>query len=146
DKIIMRMGSDSVKKAESGHCQFPPPPATSACFGVPASNALTIIVHPSPTSSVAITQEVVPHFAISPVTQNEIIIIEATIAVSHARSQDITNSTTAWSVTVPTSFAGVVAVSELCAVPFVLRQTSRARGPADISVLASSLSPAATLP
>src|SRR5437899_2644184 len=107
-----------------------------------ASNALTIIVQPS---SCAITQEVVPHCAISLVTQHEIIIIEVTIAVSYARSQDITNSTTAWSATVPTSFAGVVAVSKLCAFSVVLRQTSRARRPTYISVVASPLSPAAAL-
>ena len=107
-------------------------------------NALTIIVHASH-SSFAITQEVVSHFAISPVTQDEIIIIEVTIA-SNARRQNVTNSTTAWSATVPTSIAGVMAVSELCAFLVVPGQAPCASRPTCISDLASPLSPAAILP
>ena len=139
-------GAHGDAPTELGHYQFPPPPATSPSCGAPASNELTIIGHASPNSSSAITQEVVSHFAISPVAQYEIIIIEMTMAVSQTHGQDITNSTTAWSATVPTSFAGVVAVSELCAFPVVLRQTRRASRPTYISDLASAWSPAATLP
>ena len=81
-----------------------------------SGKALTIIVHTSH-SSFTITQEVVSYFAISPVTQHLIIVV--TIA-SDARRQDITHSTTAGSATVPTSVAGVVAVSELRAFLIVL--------------------------
>ncbi len=110
--------------------------------------ALTVVDHASPNSSSTIAQEVVPHFAISPVTQYEIIIVEITIAVSHARTQDITSSTTAWSATVPTSFAGVVAVFELCAFPVVISITHprRASRPTNISDIALPMAPAATLP
>ena len=89
------------------------PPSASASFRGAQGNQLTIFV-PSPFT---ITQ-VVPHFATSPVTQH-IIIIVVTIA-SDARRKSIANSTTAGSATVPTSVAGVVAVSELRAFLVVL--------------------------
>ena len=116
----------------------------SGVSGNPLTRPLAIIVHASP-SSFAITQEIIPHFAISPVTQYEIIVIEVTIA-SYACSQDIANSSAAWSATVPTASAGVVTVSEFCAFLLILRQARRASRPTSISVLASPLSPTATLP
>ncbi len=110
---------------------------------VSASDALTIVDHASPNSSSAITQEVVLRCAISPVTQYQIIIVEMTIA---AHAQDITNPIASWSATVPTPAAGVVAVSELCAFPVVMRQPRRAIRPTYISDIASPLTAAATLP
>jgi hypothetical protein len=124
----MMSGDDSVSAA-ANHL--------APAFCLLASHALTIVNHASPNSSAAIL----------PVTQYEIIIVEVTIAVSHAHTQDITNSITSWSATVPTPFAGVMAVSELCAFPVVMaRRASRPTYISDISDIALPLTAAATLP
>jgi hypothetical protein len=120
---------DGVRPSLSLRC-------SQAWLSASAGDTLTIIDHASPNSP----------SAISP--QYEIIVVEITIA-SHAPAQDTTNSAPAWSATVPTSFAGVVAVSELCAFPVVLRQPRRANRPTDISyisAIAFPVAPAATLP
>jgi len=78
----------------------------------------------------------------------QVIIVETTIAVSHAPTKNITDSITSWSATVPTSFTGVVAVSELCTFLVVIRPPSRASRPTYIPDIAHALvvAPAATLP
>ena len=103
----------------------------------------TLIDHASTNSPAAITEEVFPRVATSPVAQY--VIVENSITASRTRSQDITYSVTPWSATVPTSFAGVVAIYELGALLVAVRQPYRASRPTYVSDIAPSMATAATL-
>ena len=118
-------------------------PTTSDAFSVCDNYALTVIDYTPANSSAAIAQEVIPHFAIPPYN----IIIHPPVAVSDARTKDVANPVTAGSATVPTTFAGVVAVSKFRALLVVIGPPPRARRPTYVSDVAyiSDVAPALAL-
>ncbi|HCX31189.1 MAG TPA: hypothetical protein DHU55_15695 [Blastocatellia bacterium] len=75
-----------------------------------------IIAHASP----AIAQEVISSIAILSITKYEIVIAETTIAMPHARAQDIAKTIAARSTPVHAPFAGVMAIYKLAALLTVI--------------------------